>query len=234
MIKAIICDDEPATAVIIKHFLNDEHIPIEIVGCAKNGLQAIHLIEEHNPSLIFLDINMPGKNGFQVIAQLQEKPEGKKTKVIILTAFASFQNARQALKMGVVDILPKPVDLEQLRSAINKAIGWSFTTNETVNGILEYIHAHYTENIELPDIAALTFHTESHIARLFKKYMDMTIMTYVHQLRIKEACRLFETEHKEVQETAYAVGYSSLNNFYKYFKRYTEMTPAQYLDKVKE
>lgn len=79
--------------------------------------------------------------------------------IIVLTAFASFENAQQALRLGVSDILSKPVDFEQLKAAIFRAVGWKFTTNETVNLMLEYIHNHYKENMELEDLSKVTYST---------------------------------------------------------------------------
>ncbi len=226
MIKALICDDELATRTIISYFLEKEKMPIELVGYAKNGEEAIRLIEEFQPQLIFLDLQMPKLTGFQVIEQMVHE---KRAKVIIVTAFASFQNARQALQFGVCDILPKPIELEQLRKAITRAVGWNFTTNETMNQMLEYIHTHYKENFELETLTKLTYCTENHLSRLFKKHMGLSIKAYAHQLRIQEACRLFDSQRCDIRETAFQIGYSSMNNFYKYFKRYTGKTPAQYL-----
>ena len=139
MIKAVICDDELATRNIICHFLEEEQLPIEIVGNAEDGEEAIQLIKETSPRLIFLDIHMPQKNGFQVIEEVSREVGAQ---IIVLTAFASFENAQQALRLGVSDILSKPVDFEQLKAAIFRAVGWKFTSNETVNLMLEYIHNH--------------------------------------------------------------------------------------------
>ena len=115
MIRAVICDDEIATWQIIKLFLKTEKMPVEIAGCARDGKEALQLIEEVHPQLIFLDINMPGLSGFQVIEKLSRDNHAK---IIVITAFASFQNAQQALRLGVHDILPKPIEFEQLKDAI--------------------------------------------------------------------------------------------------------------------
>ena len=157
MIKAVICDDELATRNIICHFLEEEQLPIEIVGNAEDGEEAIQLIKETSPRLIFLDIHMPQKNGFQVIEEVSREVGAQ---IIVLTAFASFENAQQALRLGVSDILSKPVDFEQLKAAIFRAIGWKFTSNETVNVMLEYIHNHYNENMELEDLQSDIQHRE--------------------------------------------------------------------------
>ncbi|HIX58845.1 MAG TPA: response regulator, partial [Candidatus Blautia gallistercoris] len=124
MIRAVICDDEPAAANIIRHFIEGEKLPIEIVGTAENGREAINLIEKEEPELVFMDIHMPCMNGFEVISQVPE------SKFIIITAYDSFLYAQKALRLGASDILSKPIELEQLRDAIIRAVGWEFTSND--------------------------------------------------------------------------------------------------------
>lgn len=225
MIRAIIADDEQAVASIICHFIEKECLPIKVVGTAVDGTQAVKLIKEEHPELVFLDIQMPIMNGFEVM-KAETEPH-----FIIITAYESFQYAQQALRLGACDIILKPIEYKQFLQAINRAIGWKFTSNATVNGILEYIHLNYAQKIPLEQLAQMSFTTPSHIARLFKGYMDMSIVTYIHQVRIKEAKKLLAEQRCSVKDTAERTGYDSLNNFYKYFKMYTGMTPAMFIQK---
>ncbi|WP_130862121.1 response regulator transcription factor [Bacilliculturomica massiliensis] len=222
MIRAIIVDDEPAVAGIISHFIQREHLPVEIVGKAEDGAQALKLIREKKPQLVFLDIQMPVLNGFDV---MKAAPESG---YIIITAYESFEYAQQALRLGASDILLKPLEYKQFLQAITRTVGWNFTGNGTVNSILEYIHDHYAEKIELNQLSQLFYATPSHISRLFKKYMDVNIVTYIHKVRIEKAQELLLERKCSIKETAEMVGYESLNNFYKYFKQYTDKTPAAF------
>ena len=222
MIKALIVDDEPAVAAIIKHFIERESIPVEIVDTASNGKQALEYIKKYSPQLVFLDIQMPLLNGFEV---MQAAPG---MRYIIITAYESFDYAQQALRLGAKDILLKPIEHKQFLQAITRAIGWQFTSNEMINQVLEYINNSYAEKIELNQLAGMFYVTPSHIARLFKKNVGMSIITYVHKVRIDQAVRLMETGQYTIQTIAELVGYSSLNNFYKHFKEYTGLTPAAY------
>ncbi|TWH45791.1 response regulator [Sporomusa sp. KB1] len=228
MIRAIIADDEQAVASIICHFIEKECLPIKIVGTAADGRQAVKLIKEEHPELIFLDIQMPIMNGFEVM-KAETEPH-----FIIITAYESFQYAQQALRLGACDIILKPIEYKQFLQAINRAIGWKFTSNTTVNGILEYIHLNYAQKISLEQLAQMFYTTPSHIARLFKGYMDLSIVTYIHQVRIKEAKKLLMEQCCSVKDTAERTGYDSLNNFYKYFKMYTGMTPATFIQQNKD
>ena len=104
MIKAVIIDDEPAVATIIRHFIKEESLPIEIAGTAENGVLGVSLIKKEEPEIVFLDIQMPMMNGFEVI---RECPASN---YIIVTAFEQFDYAQEALRLGAKDILLKPVD----------------------------------------------------------------------------------------------------------------------------
>ena len=223
MIRAVICDDEKAALNIIRHFVEAETLPIEIVGTAQNGKDAWELIQREKPDLAFMDIHMPYMNGFEIIQKMTD------TKVIIITAYDSFEYAQRALRLGASDIISKPVEFEQLRQAIVREVGWKFTGNEMVNTILEYIYEHYNEKIELEILANLTFCSESHIARAFKKNTGMTIISYIHQVRIEKSIKKMTEDGLSVKEAAEEVGYQNLNNFYKYFKLHTGMTPASYV-----
>ena len=112
MIRAVICDDEKAALNIIRHFVEAETLPIEIVGTAQNGKDAWELIQREKPDLAFMDIHMPYMNGFEIIQKMTD------TKVIIITAYDSFEYAQRALRLGASDIISKPVEFEQLRQAI--------------------------------------------------------------------------------------------------------------------
>ena len=223
MIRAVICDDEKAALNIIRHFIEAEKLPIQIVGTAENGRDAWNLIQCEKPDLVFMDIHMPYMNGFEIIQKMKD------TKVIIITAYDSFEYAQKALRLGTSDILSKPIDMEQLKQAVIRAIGWSFTGNEVVDTILEYLYGHYAEKIELETLAQLTYCTESHIARVFKKHTGTTIISYVHKIRIEKSIQMMEEQNLSVKEAALAAGYQNLNHFYKYFTQYTGMTPAAYI-----
>ena len=225
MIRAVICDDEKAALNIIRHFIEAEMLPIEIAGTAENGRDAWNLIQREKPDLVFMDIHMPYMNGFEIIQKLKD------SKVIIITAYDSFEYAQKALRLGAVDIILKPIDFQQLRQAIARAVGWNFTGNEVVDQTIAYLYEHYNDKIDLETLARQIFCSESHLARSFKKYTGMTVVSFVHKIRIEKSRHMLKEEGLSVKEAAERAGYQNLNHFYKYFKQYTGMTPAAYMKK---
>ena len=110
--KTLLIDDERLAREELKSLLKEYH-EIEIIDEAKNGEEGIQKIKELKPDLIFLDINMPGINGFDMIKQLEEIP-----RVIFVTAYDEY--ALKAFEVNALDYILKPVDPERLREAIQK------------------------------------------------------------------------------------------------------------------
>lgn len=227
MIRAIVADDEPAVASIVGHIIEKESLPVKIVGVAENGARALEMIREHEPDLVFLDIQMPIHTGLEI---MRLRPDHR---YIIITAFESFNYAQEALRLGACDILLKPIDMGQLIEAISRTIGYKFTGNLLANQLLEFIHNNYTSQIDLTGLAEKFHATASHLARTFKKHVGLSIVSYVNKLRIDRSKVLLEDQSLSVQEIASSLGYESLNNFYKYFKIATGLTPASYRQKKK-
>jgi two-component system LytT family response regulator len=111
-IKAIIIDDERLARNELKKLLA-EHPEILIIDEASNVDEGIEKIELSSPELIFLDIQMPGKTGFDLLAELERSP-----KVIFTTAYDEF--ALKAFEVNALDYLLKPIDPTRLADAIKK------------------------------------------------------------------------------------------------------------------
>jgi len=115
-VNAIIVDDEkPARDELA--FLLKNYPEINIVGQGKNGLDAIALIKEHSPDLVFLDVQMPGLNGFGVIQKLMDR-RMKLPHIVFATAYDHY--AVQAFEVNAVDYILKPFDKQRLSRAIQR------------------------------------------------------------------------------------------------------------------
>jgi two-component system, LytTR family, response regulator len=112
MIQAILIDDERLARTELRKLLED-HPQIEIIDEASNAKEGIEKIEKHNPDLIFLDIQMPGKTGFEMLADLEKTP-----KVIFTTAYDDY--ALKAFEINALDYLMKPIDPLRLAEAVGR------------------------------------------------------------------------------------------------------------------
>ena len=112
--RAIIIDDERLARQELKSLLS-EYPEIEIIGESSNAEDAIKQIEVKEPDLIFLDIQMPGKNGFEMLQELDKVP-----KVIFVTAYDEY--ALNAFEVNALDYLLKPVQTKRLDSTLQKLL----------------------------------------------------------------------------------------------------------------
>lgn len=112
--KALIVDDERLARLELRRLLRP-HARVEIVGEARNGAEALSLIKELSPDLLFLDIQMPGMTGFDLLGLLEDDVP----QVIFTTAFD--QHAIKAFEVNALDYLLKPVAPERLAAAIRRA-----------------------------------------------------------------------------------------------------------------
>lgn len=133
MIKAILIDDEPLAREVVKEYLED-FPEITVVDECNDGFEGVKAIHQHQPDLIFLDIQMPKINGFEMLELLDKKPA-----VIFTTAFDEY--AIRAFEAYAVDYLLKPFGKERFHRAVQKWLGQKPAIEETKKSTDELVNA---------------------------------------------------------------------------------------------
>src|SRR5213079_676824 len=116
-LSAVIVDDEQLARDELAYLLKTVD-DIDVVAQGKNGVEAVNLIREHNPDLVFLDVQMPGLDGFGVIKKLLDK-KIPLPKIVFATAFDQY--AVKAFEVNAVDYLLKPFDKKRVAQSVHKA-----------------------------------------------------------------------------------------------------------------
>ncbi len=114
MIRAVIIDDEKNNIENIMRLLNQHDLPVTVAGTATNADDGVDVINTVNPDLLFLDIQMPEKNGFEVLKALPHH----QFEVVFVTAFDQY--GIDAVKFSAIDYLLKPIDPEELKACVSK------------------------------------------------------------------------------------------------------------------
>src|SRR5687768_5191352 len=115
MLKACIIDDETNSREVLELMIREDHSDIEIDGTSGNIRDAALLVKKVSPDILFLDIEMPGGNGFELVKQLKEPlPE-----IIFCTAYGHY--AIKAIECSALGYLMKPVSSQKLREVLDKA-----------------------------------------------------------------------------------------------------------------
>ena len=116
MLKAIIIDDEPKGRSILQQLLALHAPKITVVSTAANAEEGLKLIDLHNPDVVFLDIEMPGKSGFELLREIGSI----NFKVVFVSAHNHY--SLKAIKFHAFDYLLKPIDLDELKQTNNPNI----------------------------------------------------------------------------------------------------------------
>src|SRR3974390_332729 len=130
-LSALIIDDEQLARDELKYLL-DSVGDVDVVGQGANGIEAVELIEEHHPDLVFLDVQMPGLDGFAVIQKLLERNQAKAAgtglaasepeplpQIVFATAYDQY--AVRAFDVNAVDYVLKPFDRNRIVQAVERA-----------------------------------------------------------------------------------------------------------------
>jgi two-component system LytT family response regulator len=114
MLTAIIIDDEQNGRIALRQKLQDYCADVELIGEAENGEDGMKLIEKQQPDVVFLDIEMPRMDGFEMLHRLPEK----NFHLIFTTAYDQY--AIKAIKYAAFDYLLKPIEIEELQQAVKR------------------------------------------------------------------------------------------------------------------
>ncbi len=113
--RAIIVEDELASREMLKGLLEDFFKDIQLLATARTTKEAVPLIRRHQPDIVFLDIELPNEDGFELLQHFNPIP----FKIIFTTAFEEY--AIRAFRISAIDYLLKPIEVGELREAIEKA-----------------------------------------------------------------------------------------------------------------
>ncbi len=238
MLNIYIADDEVWITLGLKKLLEKTGFDVWVVGTANNGLTAKEEIAEFRPDVVFTDIRMPGLNGLELLSAIHEvSPE---TKVVMISGYAEFSYAQEAVQRHAFDYLVKPIKEEDLRRVLGnilkeKGEDPSSSENEAsssndrmIDSVIGEIREHYTEDIQLTTLAAKYAVSSGRLSTMIKDELQMNFSDYIAQLRIQRAKELLEDETMSIQEIAEIVGYNDYFYFTKVFKKVQGISPSKY------
>lgn len=117
----LVIDDEDVICNLLRDYLSEEGYDVSIAQKAEDGLSQI---KDSSFDLTLTDIKMPGMDGIELLRQIKElDPDNV---VIVITAYPSFETARDALRLGAYDYISKPLNLEEISFAVRRAVDFRY------------------------------------------------------------------------------------------------------------
>lgn len=253
MYKVLLVEDELFIRRGLTYLFNWEQVNCTIIGEAENGQIGLEMIKKLNPDIVILDINMPILGGLDMLKQVKNK----NFESIILSGYDEFEYAKDAINQNAIAYLLKPVDYDELKNALNKAISnikknkdilnleielnskldklnldtddVISTNSKTTLQVIEFIKKNYKQKINIDDLIRITNKGKTSILQNFKEDTNQTLTGYINIFRIKKAIKLMYETNYSIENISYEVGFSNYRYFSSVFKKYMDITPSEFI-----
>lgn len=249
----LIVDDEPRSREGMKRILDAwADGTIEILS-AEDGTSALELLAEREIHLVITDIRMPEMNGLHMVRELKDTLQHQPV-VMICSGYSEFDYAQEAITLGIVNYLLKPVKKQKLIEAVEQALeveerrrraglmekivdekliptrqeGQPGLPSSPVQEAIDYVEKHIHLPLSLREVADHVHLNASYFSVLFKEKTGLTYSEYVTRSRLQAAKRLLISTPHSVNDIAEQVGYRTAKYFITLFKTREGITPSQY------
>lgn len=252
MFTVVVIDDNYPVRKGLSHKINGLSDEFSVIGDAADSVEGLSLILQKRPQIIVTDIRLPGSTGLSMIKEIYGT---YRPQVIVISGYTEFEYAREALSLGVIAYLVKPIVEDELKEALNKAVAnitgaevsakavplgeasEEYETSGTIKSyyaekVVDYIEKHFTENLKIGTIAEELALSESYLSRTFREETGFTITDYRTCFSIATAAFLLENPELKVYEVAERTGYSDQRYFSKIFRQRVGLTPLEYREIV--
>lgn len=245
MLNILVVEDEAPIRDWIVYNISKISDDYKVLGNANNGKEGFELAKKLNPEVIISDIKMPLMDGIELTKNIKEIMPN--VYVVLLSNYAEFDYAKQAISYGVFEYLIKsdirPVELKEVFSKIEEDMiikkelivnnesesievdKYENKYSKSITMALEYIDSNYKEPICLADISKNVFLSHEYFSRLFKEEVGENFSTYLTNYRLNKAEYLLKNSDMKVGEIALEVGYQNPSYFSKTYKKYKGISP---------
>ena len=257
MYKVIIVEDEDPIRRGLECAIPWTELDCTVVGSGRNGQEGMRAIEELEPDIVIVDINMPIMDGVEMMKQTHE---AHPYSAIVLSGYSSFDYAKDAMKYGAIRYLLKPLKKDELCEAIAEAktqcdqrriwaskqtvrktlqdftldldIMSGKTPDKVVTAMLDYAAAHYQEKVALQDIANALNYSIAFLNKRFKKQTGTTFIEYLNRYRIQKALDLMKNGKLPLHEISWQCGIGDYKYFNTVFRKYLGCGPKEYMAQI--
>lgn len=236
----MLVEDEILLMQSLARHIEELDMGFKVVCQLTNGEEALKALRTENIHLVITDIRMPVMDGLQLAREIHHRYPNIKT--VILSGYAEFDYAREALSQGVVDYLLKPVVTEQLEATLNKVkleLGKIYELEEdtSLSGhnaaqIVEYatlyLREHYMDDVDLSAFSQKLGFSSAYLTKLFNKHKGCTPLKYLTDIRIHQAKDLLLNTDLTIREIGEKVGYPDQFHFSKTFRKVAGVSPSAF------
>jgi YesN/AraC family two-component response regulator len=243
MLNVMLVDDEELERKAVEHIIHENFNILRVVYETSNGQDAVDYALANPVDIIFMDIEMPVKNGIKAAREI--RAFNSNVQIIILTAYPIFEYAKEAIDAKVFTYMLKPVNTAELKTALEKIISscqpedrrrsditsldsdLSAKHMRIIEQVKAMIRSDSRKDLTIDEVADMVKLHPDYLARLFKRKEGIGFKEYVIQMKMEKAKELLRTE-MSVKEICYEINYSDPSYFSRSFKKHTGLTASEY------
>ncbi|WNS76239.1 helix-turn-helix domain-containing protein [Bacillus sp. DTU_2020_1000418_1_SI_GHA_SEK_038] len=220
----LLVDDEILELEQLEYLILKEFPTWEIFK-ALDASQALQIVKQHPIFLAFLDIQLPGKSGLELAAELSESYT---MDIVMVTAFQNFQYAQTSIRLGAVDYITKPVIEEELKAVLDRYEQLN-KYSESIVKALQIIQEEYSEKLTLNYLASKIHINSTYLSRKFHEEVGMGFAEYLNEFRLNMAQEmLINHPDLSISTISERCGFNSQNYFSQMFRKMTGKSPREY------
>ena len=241
--RVMLIDDEQSARNLMRGSIDWESVNMEVVGEAASGIEAINVIDDMKPDVVFVDISMPFMDGIEFTKVATTRYPN--LIIIIMTAFDQFEYARKCVSLPVFEYMLKPIvraEVTGVLQNVKKKLDATMETEadgtaengpemeqDTIAQIQKFIENNYVDSkINLASVAEQFGFSASYLSRKFKQETGKNFVEYLTECRMEKAMKLAETGKKMFLASS-EVGIPDPNYFGRCFKKYAGMSYSDYI-----
>lgn len=232
--KILVVEDEAFIAHDIKRVLGAEGYTI-LIDCF-NVDMAIKAVQEQQPDLVLIDINLGDRKSGLDLAQYLDTVF--RIPYIFITSYADRSTLKKVAEHAPSGYITKPFKPQDLITSVflimNKlAVARDVQPVEkeipfSITQVLGFIDQHISEKLDLNSLAAMTGWEPEHFGRIFKEHIGLTPYQYILKEKVERSKELLTQTTESLQDIGFQLGFSTYSNFFSAFKKYVKMSPDQY------
>jgi len=256
MYKVLLVEDEEMIRKGLRFTFDWLGADCVVIGEAENGEEGLEKIRLLKPDIVIVDVNMPLMDG---ISMIEHSTAEASCSYIILSGYNEFRLAKDAIRLGVTEYLLKPLEQDQLQSALGRAkeqvemkrgyaemltrrdghiektqasvVQLPSKSSHYVSKMIQYVQEHYAEKIGIQDLVKLLGVSATYLNTKFKSETTYTFNDFLNRYRIQRSMELLQRGEDKVYAIAVDTGFKDYKYFIAIFKKYADCTPGQYQEK---
>ena len=240
-LRTLVVDDEPPVHDAIRMMVDWRALNYQMPDSAADGAEALAMMRERNYDVIITDICMPNMSGLEFMRET--KRLNQKVQILVITAYAQFSYAQEALRLGARDLFLKPLDRHELEACLRAIAaeypdtpqqedGQNYKRDELYQKLLDTLNDHFQQDISVRRLAEEHYVSSAYLGQYFKRMSGTTIHEYINRKRIDWIKMRTQQKNVYVQKIIADAGYKNSGYFYRVFQKMEGMSFAEWRDSL--